>query len=140
MERLTYRVNICGEDVVLVDRKSTEECLKWKNVLDRLATYEDLEEQGLLLKLLCKVGDIVYFPDESIGYIFPVTISQIIISDLGEGRYCVQYNGCFFNGYGDPEKDFEFDEEDFGKTVFLTQAEAEEALERQQSVNRHLED
>ena len=28
--------------------------------LDKLATYEDAEEQGLLLKLLCKVGDTVY--------------------------------------------------------------------------------
>lgn len=101
--------------------------------VDKLAEYEDQEEQGLLLKLKCKVGNIVYFPDEDFNYIFPVTISQIIISDLGEGKYCVQYNGCFFNGYGDPEKDFEFDEEDFGKTVFPTQAEAEEALKKMET-------
>lgn len=76
----------------------------------------------------CKVGDIIYFPDKEINYIFPITIAQIIISDLGEGKFCVQYNGCFFNGYGDPEKDFEFDAEDFGKTVFLTKEAAEKAL------------
>lgn len=28
--------------------------------VDKLAQYEELEEQGLLLKLPCKVGDIVY--------------------------------------------------------------------------------
>lgn len=47
---------------------------------------------------------------------------------MKEGRYCTQYNGCFFNGYGDPEKDFEFDTEDFGKDVFLTKEAAEKAL------------
>ena len=101
-----------------------------KEVLDKLATYEDLEEQSLLLKLSCKVGDIIYFPDESSGYVLPITITQIIMSDLGEGKYCVQYNGCFFNGYGDAERDFEFETDDFGKNVFLTQSEAEEELKK----------
>lgn len=76
----------------------------------------------------CKVGNIIYYPCDEFNFVFPVTISQIIISDLGEGKYCIQYNGCFFNGYGDPEKDFEFDIEDFGKTVFLTKSAAEQAL------------
>lgn len=76
----------------------------------------------------CKVGDIIYYPCKDFNFVFPVTISQIIISDLGEGRYCIQYNGCFFNGYGDPEKDFEFDTEDFRKIVFLTKEAAEKAL------------
>lgn len=35
-------------------------CFCLQNVLERLAEYEDLEEQGLLLKLPCKVGDRVY--------------------------------------------------------------------------------
>ncbi len=76
----------------------------------------------------CKVGDIIYYPCKDFNFVFPVTISQIIISDLGEGRYCIQYNGCFFNGYGDPEKDFEFDTEDFRKDVFPTKEAAEKAL------------
>lgn len=97
---------------------------------ERLKEYEDLEEQRLLLKLQCKAGDIVYFPDKRTNYVFSITIAEIIISDLGDGKYCVQYNGCFFNRYGDPERDFEFEADDFGKTVFLTQAEAEETLAR----------
>lgn len=88
--------------------------------------YERIKEYEEMFP--CKVGDIIYYPYEDFNFVFPVTISQIIISDLGEGRYCVQYNGCFFNGYGDPEKDFEFDTEDFGKDVFLTKSEAETAL------------
>lgn len=101
----------------------------YEAIYGRLREYEDLEEQGKLMKLSCAVGDTVYFPYEEFNFVFPVIISQIIISDLGEGKFCVQYNGCFFDGLGDPEKDFEFDMEDFGKTVFLTKEEAEQALE-----------
>lgn len=35
-------------------------CIPLTNALDKLAEYEDLEEQGLLLRLPCKVGDTVY--------------------------------------------------------------------------------
>lgn len=51
MKRLTYRVKLGGaQDVVLVDKKSVKKCLKWQDTLKRLAEYEDLEEQGNLLK------------------------------------------------------------------------------------------
>ena len=33
------------------------------NVLGKLAEYEDLEEQGLLLKLICKVGNVIWDND-----------------------------------------------------------------------------
>ena len=40
------------------------EPVKWEdnrhNVLQKLADYEDLEEQGLLLRLPCKIGDTIY--------------------------------------------------------------------------------
>ncbi len=50
MKRLTYRVSIgVPEDVILVDYKSVEECQEWKSVFERLAYYEDLEEQGRML-------------------------------------------------------------------------------------------
>lgn len=35
-------------------------CKTVKNMIKKLATYEDLEEQGLLVRLPCKVGDTVY--------------------------------------------------------------------------------
>lgn len=35
----------------------------FEKVFNRLAEYEDMEEQGLLLKIPCKVGDRVYFLD-----------------------------------------------------------------------------
>ena len=64
MERLTYSVNTGIQDVVLTDGKSVEECLEWKNVLERLAGYEDLEGQGKLLKLPCAVGDTYFCIDD----------------------------------------------------------------------------
>lgn len=35
-------------------------CKTVENMIKKLATYEDLEEQGLLVRLPCKVGDIMY--------------------------------------------------------------------------------
>lgn len=35
-------------------------CEKGYCAMEKLAAYEDAEEQGLLLRLLCKVGDTVY--------------------------------------------------------------------------------
>lgn len=35
-------------------------CKTVKNMIKKLATYEDLEDQGLLVRLPCKVGDTVY--------------------------------------------------------------------------------
>lgn len=143
MERLTERHKYNRKDYISVDSKKygmscsnfctncgKADCDDIRKALFKLAEYEDLSEQGKLLKLPCAVGDTVYFPCEEFNFVFPVIISQIIISDSGEGRFCVQYNGCFFDGFGDPEKDFEFDMEDFGKTVFLTKAAAEEALQK----------
>ena len=97
-------------------------------ITTKLADYEDAEEQGLLLRLLCKVGDTVYYPVKDFKYVYPVKIEQIIISNLGDGRFCTQYNGIFYDGNGDPDQEFEFDEDDFEKNVFLSQAEAEQAL------------
>ena len=39
-------------------------CKTVENMIKKLATYEDLEEQGLLVRLPCKVGDIVYVDSE----------------------------------------------------------------------------
>lgn len=42
----------------------------FKEALNRLAEYEDLEEQGLLVRLPCKVGDKVYFIEGGAGELF----------------------------------------------------------------------
>lgn len=89
----------------------------------------EFEDKSQYIKLPCKVGDVVYVPDEDDDYVFPVQIDSIIVSDMLNGEICLQYNGCFYNDDGDSIQDFEFDSDDFGKTVFLTYEEAEKALE-----------
>lgn len=60
MERLTKR----SENGTGVYNTPSGDPVKWENnrhkVLQKLAEYEDLEEQGKLLKLPCAVGDTVY--------------------------------------------------------------------------------
>ena len=53
MERLTYRGK---ENKAYCDYET-------RDIINKLAEYEDLEEQGLLLRLPCKVGDTVYVID-----------------------------------------------------------------------------
>lgn len=55
MERLTERVY---DGLIIIKQDSGDEG-NYK-AADKLATYEDLEEQGLLVRLPCKVGDDVY--------------------------------------------------------------------------------
>lgn len=74
MSRLTDRKLIDDGIVGCVDNnknKCNDNCMyglcKWvKECLLKLKEYEDLEEQGLLLKLPCKAGDIIYEVDEAI--------------------------------------------------------------------------
>lgn len=67
MERLTYidalemgqikGLQLLGCKWACDNSKSCENCLVGK-AITKLAEYEDLEEQGLLLRLPCKVGQI----------------------------------------------------------------------------------
>ena len=46
--------------------KGTGDCDRLKAMVNRLAKFEDLEEQGLLVRLPCKVGDVLYCIDNGI--------------------------------------------------------------------------
>lgn len=86
---------------------------------ETLKKYEDLEEQGRLVILSCKVGDTVY--GISMGKIITLTVNEISIFYLkGEKIINVkcQSNDEFRN----------YVEREFGKTVFLTEPEAKERL------------
>ena len=82
------------------------------DALNRLAEYEDTEEQGLLVRLPCKLGIPVYclMGDG----VYSETVEKICVSDMGF--------------YLETEN-MGFDESDFGKYVFLTREEAKKALE-----------
>lgn len=47
---------------------NTSECNGLQEVLNKLGQYEDLEEQELLLRLPCKVGDTVYVVPSNTNY------------------------------------------------------------------------
>lgn len=99
------------------------------NLRESLKKYEDLEEQGRLVKLPCKVGDMLYYPEKLFDIVVPVRLNEIIISFLGIDTYSYQYNCCSFDECGDVYEEYDFDTNDFGKSIFLTKAEAEAKLE-----------
>ena len=114
MSRLTHR---CGK---YINYKQMDV----DAVIQKLADYEDIEEQGLLLRLPCKAGSKVYE----------------IIDDCNFGGDCHTKRMC--NGCEDRDLHIEplylttelsivSRMTDFGKTIFLTCSEAEEALAAQ---------
>lgn len=129
MERLTetiYKKGYCNGKTACED--NCEDCNHFETMVDRLAYYEDLEEQGLLLVLPCKVGDTVWDNDfgrpcsyRITGYSFgiaedyidePVTETEIVY-------YYINSSGGITGSFASSE---------IGKTVFLTKEEAEQKL------------
>ena len=109
MERLTYRTNK-GEAI------GNSSVADIGDILEKLAEYEDLEEQGLLLRLPCKVGTTVY--------------NTTWWDDVQEK---VKVDGKTFyrtlHKHKVSKSTFSLvDIYDFGKTVFLTKAEAKQKL------------
>lgn len=123
MERLTKRCTYMGKDHVFHTNCNV------RKALYKLAEYEDLEEQGLLLKLPCKVGDTVYEICE--GFIEPCTVEVIFFADYTDkdGNYSYMAE-IHYERKDCPYVSTEIYFTDFGKTVFLTQEQAEEALKR----------
>lgn len=122
MERLTEKVfgytqlKACGNDFCKEtceqydSEKSCDNCPIQK-AIEKLAEYEELEEQGLLLRLPCKVGDTVYVIYSPNKLVLPYTYKTVRIENLLK---IVEYL----------EKGL------FGKTVFLTHEVAEAALQK----------
>lgn len=101
--------------------KEAQQITKW---LEELKQYKDAEEQGLLFKLPCKVGDIAY----SITRNF---ISEYTICSIEKYKEGFFFNwrcekGIYINARG-------FTNYDIGKTVFLTREAAEQALKKMES-------
>lgn len=113
MERLTYKGK---ENKAYCDYET-------RDIINKLAEYEDLEEQGLLLRFPCKVGDTVYAIRYGEENDFIVVETKII-----EIRQNI--NGIFFEPLISRKA---YKTEDFGKEVFLTQAEAEQKLKEMES-------
>lgn len=130
MERLTEKVfgfvqlKACGNDFCKEtcaehdEEKSCKNCHIQK-AFDKLAEYEDLDEQGLLLRLPCRIGDVVYAVTRDF-------ISEYTICSIEKYNEWIFFNwicekGMYVNLRG-------FTEYEIGKTVFLTRSEAEQKL------------
>lgn len=122
MERLTERFkngqaavygcgNNCKYDFKYCNNH-LEDCPTINEIYEKLAAYEDLEEQGKLLKLPCAVGDTVY-------KIYPNDLTDRVL-----GLTVVAFSSKAMELYGDTWTPFE----KIGKTVFLTKEAAEAAL------------
>ena len=120
MERLTQREN----DRLIMVKQDNGEYIPayWDEdnfkAIKKLATYECLEEQGLLVRLPCKVGDYLYCIVN--GEVKKLKVHSFGVSDFEitdiEFKYVDGFKIVRFVG-------------ELGKTVFLTHEEAEKKLE-----------
>lgn len=92
-----------------------------KEYLEELKKYRDLEEQGLLLRLPCNVGDTIYSIMPHDNFIMKSTVEEFVFSNM---VYVIVRDELFNSRKGIPycEK---------GKTWFFTKEEAEEALKNE---------
>ena len=101
----------------------------------QLAEYEDLEEQGLLLKLPCKVGD-TYWELEKMFWVnehkckgckfYFETLEDSFCDCDNDFPKCTQILEKKFSSI----KEIVMNMDEINKTIFLTKEEAEKALER----------
>lgn len=129
MERLTER-NPAWIDDELWESACEPDCEEIDAVYRKLKEYEDLEEQGLLLRLPCKVGDVLYFAHHD----------RVISSEVLSAKYHAEAenHGVFIRERLTIDVEgvsAEIDFCDIGKTVFLTQSEAEAKLKETEGTN-----
>ena len=130
MERLTNGIEYCK---LHCDFGKSNECFfsnkdkcYERSIYNRLKDYEDAEEQGLLLKLPCKVGSTLYHPIsnrineyKAIGLCFDITRNEFM------------YEVAYQIGLEWYKTTCDFD--CINKTVFLTKEEAEKKLKEMES-------
>lgn len=132
MERLTERErNIDGTGVA--KEEITDGLLKAfaDKILTKLADYEDLEEQGLLVRLPCKLKDKLYhFYGIDLEDNFVDVISDEIIMEVVATEFVIDSYEIAIKCITDWNSPYEYlPAAEFGKTVFLTREEAEKKLE-----------
>ena len=129
MERLTDK-NIVGKYFYpkcfekcdgLGASSKCDNCEIMTSICEKLGKYEDLEEQGRLVKLPCKIGTEVY----DITWWDNVQEKVVV---KGKAYYRTVHK------HKVTKSPFTYsDIDDFGKTVFLTKSEAEQKLKEMES-------
>lgn len=96
----------------------------------RLKSYEDAEEQGLLLRPPCKVGDTLYRVNKGAKEpVIMMRVIQLYVKQLHKDRTVIRIDAI---------NDNDMDEscyflEDIGEKVFFTREEAETKLKEMES-------
>lgn len=139
MERLTDKIGNtncvkgCGSNCKYgfqyCCKEDWENCQTISDVIDKLAYYEDLEEQGRLIKLPCKVGDTVW--DNDYGRPCAYTITAFSFGECEE-YICepvTKKETVFYYANSSGSITGSFAESEIGKSVFLNKSEAEAKLE-----------
>lgn len=127
MERLTemygecMQLKACRNELCLETCEKHDTCSKCpiNEAIEKFSEYEDLDEQGLLLKLPCKIGDTVYVilhkdrivKMECLGFYVGRTLRSVNLFPMAKRA------GLYQTGF-----------DEFGKTIFFTREEAEKAL------------
>lgn len=133
MERLT-KVSAVGEHLPrkplnLIHKSDSSES-NLTEILEKLGKYEDAEEQGLLLRLPCKVGDTIYEVSyENRKYIIREhVVNQFVYISYREPRieiYCERENGFLLSSITGK----------LDEGLFLTREEAEAKLAEMEGNN-----
>ena len=96
--------------------------------MEKLADYEDAEEQGILIKLPCKVGDTVW--DNDFGRLCAYTITAFSFGECEEYicKPVTTKEVVFYYENSSGSITGSFTESVIGKSVFLNKSEAEAKL------------
>lgn len=159
MERLTLDeiLKLVNKATVQMELDNCKECSEnYKQIaeyLEELKSFKEAEEQGLLVRLPCKVGDIVYVNseilpiedmecyediDNKIPSYFQGRVVSFRFAQRNWVKIAVKAKWLYEwiddetgpeSDYIEREKNFSFLLSTIGKTVFLTREEAEKKLE-----------
>lgn len=140
MERLTHRLNNnkivaikgdgCNYSVHSFDCQISEGRKRLRAALEKLATYEDLEEQGLLVRLPCKLKSKLYhFYGIDLEDNFADATSDEIIMEVVVTEFIIDSYEITIKCITDWNSPYEYlPVVEFGKTVFLNREDAERKL------------
>lgn len=144
MERLTERYKDSIANIVLIrecgDKLCKDICddiecdcskCELKKALEKLATYEDLEEQGLLVRLPVATGTNVYVVGSFLDCIYDYDNCKAT-----QKWKCEEDIQCEYERKSYYVKEIEFTsimKNSIGKSIFLTREEAEKKLEEMEN-------
>ena len=130
MERLMFDeiLKLVNKAVVQMELDNCKECSEnYKQIaeyIEELKSYKDLEEQGLFVRLPCKVGTEVFAIFPGINHYVKCQIKKIEIKPNIFEKICYFIEPVVRRG-----QYLKYFNNEFGETIFLTKEEAEKKLE-----------